>query len=469
LTDLPTELLLKIIPHVLPEGFENFAITCRTLYELFTPFIEHHNRLRSQFQNFIYREWSRDPLLSPIRTAFDLIKRIAIEPIVARYIREANFYRDSFPPRARLRQVVPDVHDGGPVVTLFAESAYLRQAGLDWKEYYALIKEDLKHNDDYSQEAAAFILTLLPNVKALTLPRLWKPLDKTGKLVDAIVRETRQLHLQLDRPSLAQVTKFESSSWSGPVHRFDLDKAVSFLALPHVRWFCSPSCVAIGDCPLAFASKDPYLRYGEALQTAHFVRCCIDEVAIADFVKHTPHLRMIRYSHSTIGDDNKDWNICKFVTAIENGAGNYLEELSISITELRGSIITGRASMRGFQRLRKLEFPLEIVMCNITDAVSRAATSNESLVDQGLEKFSTFIGDLIPASVSHLSLLSSGNDNHERALNVMFHNFAAKKDSQLPALKEIYLSCPGGASGDNIYKEECKRLVIEVEKAGVAL
>src|SRR5690242_7998229 len=148
LTDLPTELLLKIIPHIVPEGFESLALTCRTIYELCTPFIERHNHLRSQFQKFRYREASRDPLLSPIRTAFDLITCIAIEPMVARYIRDADLYRDTFPPRARIPQLVPD---GGPVVTLFADSPYLGQAGLDWKEYCALIQEELKQHPRYSQ------------------------------------------------------------------------------------------------------------------------------------------------------------------------------------------------------------------------------------------------------------------------------------------------------------------------------
>jgi hypothetical protein len=470
LSGLPTELLHEIIPHVLPEGFESLALTCRKIYELCKPFIERHNHLCSQFKKFRYKEASRDPLLSPIITAFDLITRIAIEPMVALYIRDADFTRDSFPHRARLPQLVPDVHRGGPVVSLFADSPYLVQADLDWKEYYALIKEDVKQVPRYSQNAAAFILTLLPNVKTLTLPRLWKPLDKTEKLLDVIVHETKQPHFPWDRPSLAQVTKFESFSSLGAGHRFDLDKAVPFLALPHVRSFRGPSCVAIGDASMARASKDLYLRYGEILETAHLVACCIDEVAIADFLKHTPRLRILEYSHSTRGDDAyQDWNICKFVTAIEREAGSYLEELSISIRELSGSITPGRASMRDFQRLQKLEFPLEIAMCNITAAGSRVATPNEVLTDQGPDKFESFISDLVPASVSQLSLLSSGTDHHEKALKVMFHDFAAKKDSQLPALKEIHLSYPISPRADDAYKKECAKLVAETEEAGVAL
>jgi hypothetical protein len=462
LTGLPTELLDKIIPHVLPEGFESLALTCKGFYALCTPFIEHHNKLRSHFQNFNYYEKITDPSFT-IKTAWDLIIRIAIEPVVARYIRDADFKMDSFFSRSRTRDMVADVtdpHCGEAVVKLLASSPHLEQAGLDWKEFHAEIEEDLEERR-YSQHAAAFLLTLLPNVNILTLPKSWKPINATDKLLDVIVRAAKQSHLPWDRPTLAQVTRFEPSVSLGPDDRFDLNKAVPFLALPHVRSFRGPSCVAMGDVPIAIASKDPYRGYGETLEVVNLVSCCIDEAAIADFLKHTPRLKTLRYSHTTKGDgDPQDWDICKFVTAIEREAGNHLEELSVSIRELRGSIPPGKASMRGFQRLRKLEFPLEIAMCNVTFATS---------MDHALDYSEPFIGDLVPASVSQLSLISSGKDHHEKALDVMFRHFGPKKDSQLPALKEIHLSCPASPSADDAYKEQCAKLVAEIEKVGVVL
>ncbi len=47
----------------------------------------------------------------------------------------------------------------------------------------------------YSQHAAAFLMTLLPNVEKLALPRRWKPLGATNKLIDVIVRMANQSHL----------------------------------------------------------------------------------------------------------------------------------------------------------------------------------------------------------------------------------------------------------------------------------
>jgi hypothetical protein len=92
---LPTELLDDIITYVLPEGFESLALTCKKTFALCTPFVEHHNKLRSQFQHFTYYQTLHEPDYI-IKTAFDLITRIAIEPVVARYIQHADFKVSNF-------------------------------------------------------------------------------------------------------------------------------------------------------------------------------------------------------------------------------------------------------------------------------------------------------------------------------------------------------------------------------------
>lgn len=464
LTGLPTELFDKIIPLVMPEGFESLALTCKGIYALCTPFIERHNKLRAMFRRFYYPgDYMTDPDMT-YRNAWDLIIRIAVEPVVAHYFREAHLHNDNVFLRSRPRDHAADAtdpHCREAVVKLLANSPHLKQAGLDWKGFHAEIEEDLEKRR-YSQRAAAFLLTLLPNVNNITLPRPWEPINATDKLLDVIVREAKQSHLPWDGHALAQVTRFKNYASQLPgCRRFDLNKAVPFLALPHVRSLYSFSCVAIGDALLAIASKDPYRGYGETLEVVKLTGCCIDEAAIADFLKHTPRLKTLRYSHASKSDfDPQDWDICKFVTAIEREAGSHLEELSISIRELRGSILPGKASMRGFQRLRQLQFPLEIAMCNVTFATS---------MDPTLDYSEPFIGDLVPASVSLLSLLPSGKDNPEKALDVMFRHFAIKKDSQLPALKKILLSHPDCPRGTDAYKKQCDKLVPEVEKVGVVL
>ncbi|EYE96077.1 uncharacterized protein EURHEDRAFT_411229 [Aspergillus ruber CBS 135680] len=92
-------------------------------------------------------------------------------------------------------------------------------------------------------------------------------------------------------------------------------------------------------------------------------------------------------------------------------------------------------------------------MCNLTSAASAS---------HGL-----LLSHLIPASVYKLSLVSHGKSHHGKALDALFCELAARKDEQVPALEEFYLSCPRYA--DSLYKEQCEKLAAETEKAGVIL
>lgn len=472
LSSLPTELLDRIILHSLPEGFEGLALTCRKLYNLCTPSIERHNQLRIRFREFTYNKYPNNGLLSVHNPpAVNLIQDIAHDPVVARYIRHADFTYDTWPPKARPVQLLPDPDLGGPVIALFAESPYLREAGLDWREYYALIQEDLGRPSWYSQHAAAFLLTLLPNVTSLKLPCLWQPCEMADKLIYATIRRavnrpSPSSYLSLwNRPSLAQVTEFEPYSESGPSgYRFDMTAAVPFLALPKLRSFRARSCVARDDASIATASEDAGLPSGGTLEAAHFVDSCLDDVAITIFLRRTPNLKELAYSHCTEGQATQDWDVCRLVTAIEREAGSYLESLEILIREFRGSLAPGRLSMRGFQRLHRLHLPLEIAGCNLaTDASAR----NKELTDQELGELQRLTDILVPASVSELLLHSRDPDRHEKALRVMFFDFAARKDDWVPALEDIRLS--PGPKEDGAYKDECGKLKVEMMEAGVTL
>ena len=64
----------------------------------------------------------------------------------------------------------------------------------------------------------------------MTLPKRWKPLDATDKLINVIVRKYNESHLSNDRLSLAQVTRSETSVSLVPQDRFDLDWVDDYLA-----------------------------------------------------------------------------------------------------------------------------------------------------------------------------------------------------------------------------------------------
>ena len=176
---------------------------------------------------------------------------------------------------------------------------------------------------------------------------------------------------------------------------------------------------------------------------------------------------------------HKYWDICKFIAAIEREAGSRLEELFVVLWKDRWErrpptpILPGKVSMQGFERLRKLEFPVEIAMCSVDVAVAAArdAMPSEFMVGAFADEIpdgDTLISDLVPASVSQLSLVLSRQDNHEKALDAMFRDFAAKQRTRLRALQAIYLTVDRLSNLKKAYAPY-ERLRVETEKAFVDL
>lgn len=237
-----------------------------------------------------------------------------------------------------------------------------------------------------------------------------------------------------------------------------------------MREFNAISSEDAADSFITLAYQDSYSGYRETLKTVSFTNFLFHHLAVETFLRHVPRPMKLTYSHSPKINDSEEWNMSEFVTAIEREVGNHLEEFSISITDVQGSVAPGKVSMRGFKRLKKLEFPLEIAMCNIADAESRLGIPPNSLISQEQHwgEHGLSVGDIVPATVCHLSIilstiiLSSGMD--AKILKVLFSNFAAMKDSHLPALKEIRLRLRSDS-----YEEECANLVVEMERVGVVL
>jgi hypothetical protein len=459
---LPLELLDIIVDYSIAQSFENLAMTCKRIYARCTPFIERHNKLRSRFRNFLYYTHAYDSVVA----ASDLINIIAADPIVARYIRIATLVEDSeFIPHIRTRGLppksVPSIEDGGAIVQLFANSTYLRRAQLDWREYYSTFAEDVREGR-YSQHGSAFLLTLLVDTENLTLPSKWKPNAATNQLLDVLANETRQPSFLSS--GLRSVTNFggspsQTGSWG-------LSWATSFLTLPHLKSFRVPRSFAVGQNPTSLAFRgSPYMA--DTLQVVSLSACCIDDVGITDFLRHTPRLKTLYYSHSTRHDHlPPDWDICKFINAVAREAGGHLIEFVVSIRELRGSILPGKASTRHFQKLKKFEFPMELVECNINAAgvTGNIATSLLRFFNGSQD---AFVRDLIPTSVTHLSMTSEGIGPYDKGLEALFRHFRAIRKSQLRNLQEVHIALKQEA--DKVYKQQCNNIVAEGRREGLAV
>lgn len=170
--------------------------------------------------------------------------------------------------------------------------------------------------------------------------------------------------------------------------------------------------------------------FNSTVEVLDFWNASIDEVAIAKFLKHTPCLKSLRYGHSTKDSEGyRDWDLCQFITAVQREVGNHLEKLSIAM-ERSCSIAPGKPSLRNFKQLQSLELPLDTVICGFTAA---ELADHETLYSESI------LGDIVPPSVSELSFVSHRKQHHDKALNLLFRDFATQKHTRTPLLKEILL------------------------------
>ncbi|RWA07881.1 hypothetical protein EKO27_g7223 [Xylaria grammica] len=253
--------------------------------------------MRSKFRACGYGTYSNDPSFPPIRTATELITRIAAEPRAARYIVHADMNYDDWPHYSWISPPLPNVDAGGPVVALFTQRPYLKRADLDWKQFYTRAVNDYTEYYEDSPYATAFALTLMPNIRTLRLAIRWDPDTTLSMFVDQIVGKAREQTSLWNRSCLSELTVLEPYCGSGPGSPpVDLNKAIPFLALPQLRTFSRPLL------------------------------------------------------HNGMRDDSQGWDLCRFVAAIGRKVGSHLERLLIGIRDRHAPVLLGKASMRDFQR-----------------------------------------------------------------------------------------------------------------------
>ncbi|KAJ4345859.1 uncharacterized protein N0V89_011994 [Didymosphaeria variabile] len=201
--------------------------------------------------------------------------------------------------------------------------------------------------------------------------------------------------------------------------------------------------------------------------TTRLLDVIVMEARKPNFQPSSPGLRRLtafhgEYSTSETNDWGMDWDICKFINAVARKAGSHLEEFSVTLHESGGSILPGKASTRGFKKLKKFELPLKVVTCNLNAA---GVTGNIATSLQRLIASDPFIRDLIPTSVRHLSIKSEGLGPYDKGLDALFGRFRAVRRSQLPNLQELHIACKQEA--DNTYKQQCNKIVAEGKREGV--
>ncbi|CEJ80679.1 hypothetical protein VHEMI00850 [[Torrubiella] hemipterigena] len=187
LQKLPFDVLHQIWQLVSPYDFEACAKTCKFLYTTAKPLLPRHNALRKQYRSFRLPErngLTGNTSLEPY-TLPQLLCDIAVDPIIAEYILHLDLEN-----RESLNLVYEEESDWEAVVRakleahsdallqLMCKSPYFAQLNIpeskikDW--FNCILMESADFEDGQSIDfAAAFLLSLLPNLESLALSRDW--------------------------------------------------------------------------------------------------------------------------------------------------------------------------------------------------------------------------------------------------------------------------------------------------------
>ena len=185
LMTLPVEILVDILSLTRPYAFENLALTCKPLHDAARPFLNHHNRLRGAYRHFSYDWQDGDPqdikTKSHPASALQLLCQISEDPIIAEYIVEADLTGQDYGNNDKNvdseSSPTPDpfeeLRTTGALKQLVYNAPYLRATYQDTHQWLSLIVYDF-HPDDtcYTDWSTTFLLTLLPNVEVLRLPKV---------------------------------------------------------------------------------------------------------------------------------------------------------------------------------------------------------------------------------------------------------------------------------------------------------
>lgn len=187
LLSLPTEILQGIIGYLIPESYERIALACKNTHYASLCYRKDYNARRKRFRHFSYdlepeseggnghdqgSSTRRHAHYAPICNAHDLLQVMAESPSIGRYIRTADFSGDNLGVISsdehfgitKLRPPPPYLHgDQTTLLKLLRSSPYIPAAHSSpekWLE--GMTTERLGHSD-------MFLLTLLPNVRRLTV------------------------------------------------------------------------------------------------------------------------------------------------------------------------------------------------------------------------------------------------------------------------------------------------------------
>lgn len=469
LFDLPLELLQSIIVATIPEGIESAALSCRTLYNASKTYLADHNKLRREWSHFAYDTalvTRGDPWggrTAVIFSALGLLDRITENPLIARYIRVADLRNEIFDITAPYgdalqKKLQQDDALRRRFIRLLGNSRYLSESDMEPDEFLetAIGLVDI---DASALLAGAFLMTLLPNVQELALPRQWRYLylpfnlrnrydgesmaervnTVCWKLFDSIVQKANSPD-QHDA-SLAKLHTIKP--FEGPGYdegRNALQLFTPFISLPSVRSFSTGSSIALDDGYTGKPFDTRYDSFGAQLEHVYLEGCCIDYKEITKFLSKCKKLKTFKFNFEMKWHGcGSYWDAGHFARAVEAETYSTLEVLSLGVISVLDGSGSGIVSLKKFQKLRAVELGLDYFTgppCGREKDLSWDEHKQGETVNGQNEAPSLW--DLLPSSVEDVVLMGDRLKESLEVLQKLFHGCENDDQRQkLPNLRHL--------------------------------
>ena len=423
LLGLPTELLDYIVELTLANGrcggFQGIVRSCKTLYKVGESHAPRYKEL-CQWQNLRIGT-------SPNTTWPSVLQAVITEPILGAYVETLNLTEcDS---QCEWSEEMVDLlmgNDREKFRQLLINSPWLALAGVNVEDWETIM---LMNGPDSSVDGiyrTVFLLTLLPQLKTLTLPSRWSLVTKEGedcmKVLNVLLENA---HNPSSRPSLPlghlerlfSVEPIEYDTYP----RGGFAVVEPFMIMPSLKelWVSNLIAVDDGHTGIPFAWTSP--NHLSNLQRVHLQGCCVDAGGIDELLSRMPSLQSLRHSHATkYHGCEHDWNAGAFVAAVAENSSETLVEFALTLNLLPGDIEQGITSLKAFKSLRKIEIdwnyfaapPVDSDMSNGmgADAHSWTLAQMPSLLD------------ILPAGIEHVSLVCNKQIDNVEPLRSLFRD-----------------------------------------------
>jgi hypothetical protein len=431
LLDLSVEILQQIIKDTIPEGFEPLALSCKRLYAA------------SQLYLKKYNKWNRYACQKDgqyVSTPRKLLLEIARDPDITRYIQHADFRCDPHNPnfvQLEASILVEAERCRDRLETLLDRSTCFQDEQQDSNKWL----QQLLAGHCGFHSIIVMVLSQLPNLKELQLPRMWvqkswlpRNLEtELDKMIEAMIRAANDPTNPL--AGLSTLTALNPVEGTGHPLRRDISVFSPFLGLHSLRTLYCGSILIYPS-----TQKPPPMTF---LTTIEMAGCCIDSDGMALLLKSTPRLRILRFSYEEkFANAECGWDAGSFVKAIEREVGETLEELSLSIWEVFGSVINPVTCMKGFTQLKTLELDMRLLL-----GVERESAS---LSLQQRIRIPLEIQDILPPSIATFRLLMNDSTEHLDCLAGLATSFYSEIKSKRSNLTHIEIRCAVLSKKDHI-------------------